>query len=131
MGQVEVIELTAQEEKISGVCARFSKFTKLKANNLGEILIQSTPLMVDGDAIAVFEIASIARGVVVLDQMAKRAFTEIISSKTVSGKYLIILSGSVAEIEEASFAALESMQDDHIDHIILRDPPPFLRKTCE
>jgi len=93
-------------------------------------LIQSTPLVADGDAIAVFEIASIARGVVVLDQMAKRAFTEIISSKTVSpGKYLIILSGTVAEIEEASFAALESMQDDQIDHIILRDPHPLLRKT--
>lgn len=87
-------------------------------------------MKLDGEAIAVFEIASIARGIVVLDQMAKRAFTEIISSQTVSpGKYLIILSGTVAEIEEASFAALESMKDDRIDHIILRDPHPLLRKT--
>lgn len=93
-------------------------------------MIQSSPIQVDGEAIAIFEIASIARGIVVLDQMAKRACTKIIFSQTVSpGKYVIILSGTVAEIEEASFAALDSMQEDHIDHIVLRDPAPLIRKT--
>ena len=92
------------------------------------------PLQTRGTAIAAFEIASIARGIFVLDQMAKRAETAIIAARTVTpGKYFIIISGNVAEVEEACTAAESFMQEDYIDHVIIRDPHPMLRQTlaCE
>jgi microcompartment protein CcmL/EutN len=88
------------------------------------------PLRVEGTALAVFEIASIARGIYVLDQMAKHAETAIVASRTVTpGKYFIIISGHVANVEEAQIAARSTMGEDRIDDLIIRDPHPDLRKT--
>jgi len=93
-------------------------------------LSNSDPLKIEGIALAALEVASIARGIYVLDQMAKRAETNIVAARTVSpGKYLIIISGRVAEIEEAQFAAREHVQEHYIDDVIIRDPHPLLRQT--
>ena len=83
----------------------------------------SDPLVVADDAMACLELATIARGIVVLDAMAKRAETDIVASRTVSpGRFLIVLSGRVAEIEEAMDAALEVAAEDRVDDVIIRDP---------
>jgi len=88
------------------------------------------PLFIEGEALAALEIASIARGIYVLDQMAKRAESHIVAARTVSpGKYFIIISGPVAEIEEALDAARSHTQEYHIDDLIIRDPHPLLRQT--
>lgn len=85
-------------------------------------------LLATRPAVAALELASIARGVVVLDQMAKRAETTIVAARTLSpGRYLIVLSGSVAEIEEALQAGLATAKEDRVDQVILRDPHPALR----
>lgn len=85
------------------------------------------PLDVRADAMASLELATIARGVVVLDAMAKRAETTIVAARTVSpGRFLIVLAGSVAEIEEAMDAALAAAAEDRIDDVIIRDPAPGL-----
>ena len=75
------------------------------------------------------ELATIARGIVVLDQMAKRAETTIVARRTLSpGRYLIILSGEVAEIEEAMDAACAAAEEDLVDQVIIRDPHDDLRR---
>jgi microcompartment protein CcmL/EutN len=81
-------------------------------------------------AIAALELASVARGIVVLDQMAKRAETTIVAARTLSpGRYLILLSGEVAEIEEAVAAGLDTAKEDLVDQVIIRDPAPGLREA--
>lgn len=85
-------------------------------------------MIAEREAIAVLELASIARGIVVLDQMVKRAETTIVASRTISpGRYLIVISSSVAEVDEAMDAALETAKDDLVDQVILRDPHDQLR----
>jgi len=65
------------------------------------------PLRLRGAATASLELSTIARGIVVLDQMAKRAKTAIVAARTLStGRYFILLDGTVAEVEEAMDAGL-------------------------
>ena len=55
-----------------------------------------------GPALAVLELSSIARGVVVADAAIKRAPAILLHSRAVSGgKHLVMLEGGVAEVEEA------------------------------
>ncbi len=53
-------------------------------------------------ALGVFELGSIARGVVVTDAIAKKAPVTLIASRPVSGgKFLVFFRGQVAEVEES------------------------------
>ncbi len=53
-------------------------------------------------ALALLEVASLARGVVAADAVAKRASVQLLFCEPVSpGKYLILFAGGVAEVEEA------------------------------
>lgn len=86
------------------------------------------PLEVRRPALGSIELASIARGIVVLDQMAKRAETTIVASRTVSpGRYWILVSGEVAEVEEAMTAARATAAEDVVDSLVLADPSDVLR----
>ncbi|MCK6549677.1 BMC domain-containing protein [Myxococcota bacterium] len=90
------------------------------------------PLVADRPAIACLELATIARGIVVLDQMAKRAETKIVAARTISpGRYLILLSGTVAEVEEAVDAGLDWAKEDLVDHVVIRDPADALRDALK
>lgn len=93
---------------------------------------RADPLIARRPALAAMELATIARGVVVLDGMAKRAETTIVAARTLSpGRYLIVLSGEVAEIEEAVGAGAERAEEDLVDRIILRDPHSALLAGLE
>lgn len=95
-------------------------------------MVAQAPLHTPGQAIAAFELATVARGVVVLDQMAKRAETTIVAARTLSpGRYLIILSADVAEIEEAMDAAESIAGEDYVDHVLLRMPADGLRAALQ
>jgi microcompartment protein CcmL/EutN len=86
------------------------------------------PLRAERPALAAMELASVARGIVVLDQMAKRAETSIVAARTLSpGRYLIVLSGALAEIEEAMDAARETAAEDRVDEVLLADPHDGVR----
>jgi microcompartment protein CcmL/EutN len=88
------------------------------------------PVPIERPALAAIELASIARGIVVLDQMAKRAENTIAFNRTLSpGRYLIVLSGNEAEIEEAMSAAVDTAKEDRVDHVILHDPADQLRQA--
>jgi microcompartment protein CcmL/EutN len=62
----------------------------------------------EGPALALLELESIARGIVAADQVAKRAQVRIALAEPSSpGKFLLLFHGGVAEVEESLSAALE------------------------
>lgn len=80
-----------------------------------------------GTAIALFEYDSIAAGIESGDDMVKRAPLEVIHAGTVHpGKYLVLVSGSVGDVEEA-LAAAELRNAEHLlSSMFLPDPHPSL-----
>ena len=80
-----------------------------------------------GTAIALLEYASIAAGIEAGDAMAKRAALTVIHAGTVHpGKYLVLVGGGVADIEEALDAAHRLESSSLIDQMFLPDPHPQL-----
>lgn len=72
-------------------------------------------------AIALFELASIAEGVRTGDAMVKRAPVEVIYAGTVHpGKYLVLVGGDVASVEEA-VAAGNDLMAHTLDRLFLPD----------
>ncbi len=69
-------------------------------------------------ALAMLEFSSIARGMLAADAMVKRAQVKVIHAGTVQpGKYLVLLGGEVAEVEEAlgaGKAMAGSTLEDHV-----------------
>lgn len=73
-----------------------------------------------GPALAILEVSSIARGVVVADAALKRAPAVLLSSRAVSGgKHLIMLEGGVAEVEEALAAGKHVAAATLLDWLLL------------
>ena len=83
--------------------------------------------MEPGTAIALFEYDSIAAGIESGDDMVKRAPLELIHAGTVHpGKYLVLVGGSVGDVEEALTAA-ELRNGEHLlSSMFLPDPHPAL-----
>ncbi len=78
-------------------------------------------------AIALLEFGSIAAGIEAGDAMVKRARLDVIHTGTVQpGKYLVLIGGSVADVEEALDAALRIGADHLVDRMFLPDPHPEL-----
>lgn len=69
-------------------------------------------------ALAMLEFSSVARGMLAADAMVKRAQVRLIHSGTVQpGKYLVLLGGEVAEVEEA-LGAGKAMAGSTLDDIV-------------
>jgi microcompartment protein CcmL/EutN len=76
-------------------------------------------------ALALLEFSSIAAGVFAGDAMVKRAQLDVIHAGTVQpGRYLILIGGSVAEVEEALKAGQENALDSLTDHVFLAGVHP-------
>lgn len=73
-----------------------------------------------GPALGLFELESLARGVVVADALVKQAAVHIAMAEAVTpGKYLLLFTGPVAEVEE-SFRAGEAVGGSAlIDRLLL------------
>lgn len=72
------------------------------------------------DALALLEVASLARGVAVADAVAKRAPVELLFCEAVSpGKYLIVFAGGVAEVDEAQAAGAQAAGEALLDRVFL------------
>jgi microcompartment protein CcmL/EutN len=73
-------------------------------------------------AIAIIEYSSIATGIRAGDEMLKKAPITVIKSGTVhNGKYLILIGGSVASVEESFKKGISIDPEDVIDSIVLSD----------
>ncbi len=74
-------------------------------------------------AIALLEFDSIARGIEAGDQMVKRAPIEVIRAGTVQpGKYLVLVAGAVADVEEAADSGNQIAT--MVDQVLLPDVHP-------
>ncbi len=75
---------------------------------------------VAGPALGVVETASVARGLVVADQMVKKAPVELVLARPVSsGKHVILVSGEVADVEEAMAIAVTTAAATLVDGLQL------------
>jgi microcompartment protein CcmL/EutN len=71
-------------------------------------------------AIALIEYSSIATGILAGDEMLKKAPITVIKSGTVhNGKYLVLIGGSVASVDESYAKGLAIEPDNIIDSMIL------------
>ncbi len=75
--------------------------------------------------IGALELSSVGIGYKVLDRMLKAAAVEIILARTIcSGKYLIILGGTVSDVESAMTAGREAGEGALIDELVLTSVHP-------
>jgi microcompartment protein CcmL/EutN len=71
-------------------------------------------------ALALIDLGSIAAGIEAADAMVKRAQIDLIRAGTVQrGRYLVLIGGPVAEVEESLAAGLERGGDQVLDHVYL------------
>jgi microcompartment protein CcmL/EutN len=71
-------------------------------------------------SIALIELSSIAAGTFAADKMVKRAPVELLQAGTVhSGKYLILIGGGTAEVEESYRAGMQAAPGEIIDEVFL------------
>jgi len=76
-------------------------------------------------SIGAIELSSIGIGYQIEDDMLKAASVELLIARTIcSGKYLIILGGSVSDVESAIRTGLASAGDSIIDHLIIPNVHP-------
>lgn len=79
--------------------------------------------MREGPAIGLIETNSIARGMVVCDAMVKQAAVDVLGAYTVTpGKFVVLVAGDVAEVEEAMGAGLRSAAEQLLDELFLPHP---------
>jgi microcompartment protein CcmL/EutN len=80
---------------------------------------EPTPLVIE-PALALLEFSSIAAGILAADAMVKRATLDVVQAGTVQpGRFLVLLGGAVAEVEESLKAGKEAAPDVLTDHIFL------------
>ena len=81
------------------------------------------PAPASGPALGLFELESLARGVVVADALVKQATVQIVIAEAVSpGKYLLVFVGAEGEVLESFKAGLEAggslvLDSLHLTHI--------------
>jgi microcompartment protein CcmL/EutN len=80
-----------------------------------------------GPAIGFLETSSIAKGIEAGDAMLKKAQVELLMTTIVPrGKYLIMIGGAVADVEQALRAGIESAAESVIDHFLIQNAHPQL-----
>lgn len=80
-----------------------------------------------GPALGVLELSSIARGIVAVDALVKRAEVSVLSAGPVSpGKYVLVFAGGEAEVHESMQAASEVADGTTLDSIELPFPHPAI-----
>lgn len=81
--------------------------------------------MIIQPALALLEFDSIAAGIVAGDAMIKRAPLDLLKAGTVQpGKYLVLIGGNVADVEEAIDAARTAESSALVDVVYLPDVHP-------
>ena len=72
------------------------------------------------ESIGILEVTSVGLGYRAQDAMLKAADVRIVLARTIcSGKYLVVVTGSVDEVSAAIAAGVESLPDGLIDHAVI------------
>lgn len=80
-----------------------------------------------GPAIGFLETSSIAKGIEASDAMLKKAHVELLLTTIVPrGKYLIMVGGAVADVEQSLAAGIETAAESVIDHFLIQNAHPQL-----
>lgn len=83
-------------------------------------------------ALLMLELESIAVGTEVVDAMVKRARVEVLRTGTVEpGKYVVLVCGQVAEVEECHAEALLRGAEELVDAVFLPDVDPQVHAAIE
>jgi microcompartment protein CcmL/EutN len=83
-------------------------------------------------AIALIEFGSIAAGMFAADKMVKRASVKLLHAGTVhSGKYLILVGGGTAEVDESYRAGMQAAPAEILDEVLLPDVHPRVVKALD
>jgi bacterial microcompartment shell protein len=83
-------------------------------------------------AIALIELGSVAAGTFAADKMVKRAHVELMRAGTVQpGKYLILVGGGTAEVEESYREGMQAAAADILDEVLLPDVHPRVVKALD
>lgn len=78
-------------------------------------------------ALAIIELSSIARGVVVTDAICKKAPVEVVRAAPVSpGKFVIVMVGEVADVTESFQVGLDVAAHTLLDRLLLPQAHPQL-----
>ncbi len=76
--------------------------------------------MATAKSIGAIELSSVGIGYQVEDEMLKAASVDLLIARTIcSGKYLIVVGGSVSDVEAAVRAGLEIADEAIIDHLVI------------
>jgi len=80
-----------------------------------------------GPAIGFLETSSIARGIEATDSMLKKAQVELLLATIVPrGKYLVMIGGAVADVEQSLAAGLEAAAETVVDSFLIQNAHPQL-----
>ena len=83
-------------------------------------------------AIALIELGSVAAGAFAADKMVKRSPVELLHAGTVQpGKFLILVGGGTAEVEESYRAGMQAAASDVLDEVLLPDVHPEIVRALE
>jgi len=88
--------------------------------------------MTNFPAIALIELSSIAAGTYAADRMVKRSPVELLHAGTVQpGKYLILIGGGTAEVEESYREGMQAAPNEIIDEVLLPQVHPRVLEALE
>ena len=83
-------------------------------------------------AIALIELGSVAAGAFAADKMVKRSPVELLHVGTVQpGKYVILVGGGTAEVEESHLAGMQAAASDVLDEVLLPNVHPQVVRALE
>lgn len=109
-------------------CALFTAHRETELSLTPTEFKPAPDLTIVPEAFAGLEIQGIARGFVCLDALVKKAKSRICLAATVTpGKFLILMDGGVAEVEESLLEAERIADDKRIDSFLL----PFAHPSLE
>src|SRR6185295_7990428 len=94
--------------------------------------VPSRRLDVPYPALGIIETNSIARGMTVADAMCKRAPIRLVESHPISpGKYLIVIDGEVADVEESIQTGVLTAAHTLVDRLFLPQAHALLVRSEE
>jgi microcompartment protein CcmL/EutN len=83
------------------------------------------------DALALVELDAIATGLATVDALTKRARVNVRAGLVEPGRYLVLFTGELGDVEEAMDAAIQRAHTSLVDRVLLARPDPRVLPAIE